>query len=526
MFRVAQRALFAVSALALVSAFVLLGGERQALAGVPHTPTRFDDPVPDGCLPGDCSLREALISASNNPGPDSITLPAGTYTLSIPGQGEGNGTTGDLNINDDLLLRGNGSGDTIIDAASIDRVLTTSGDVTIEGVTLRNGAAGSGGGISAGSGELTLKNVAVTHNVTTDGVFGNGGGIFGSSASAVVLDNATIANNHAGSGGGITSVGSLTIIGGSIADNLADDNGGGLNFGGASLLIERATFTGNTAAGDGYGGGLFLSGPAGTTYTIRNSTITDNTAAGGFSGGLHNQGDNFLNLTNVTISGNTASGSAAMTTSGHATSVLTNVTIAANSSGDSGYALANYATTTLENTIIDDETRSCVAGEPITSSGHNIDSDGTCQLTGTGDMPSTDPMLGPLADNGGPTETLALLAGSPAINGGDDAACPFADQRGFGRVDVCDIGAFEFGGTAVTVKQGDVNCDDEVTAVDALFVLRFVAGIPPVAECLNLAGDVNCDGAKTAVDALGVLRFVAGLPVNQNEPCADIGTPV
>ena len=121
---------------------------------------------------------------------------------------------------------------------------------------------------------------------------------------------------------------------------------------------------------------------------------------------------------------------------------------------------------------------------------------------------------------------IALLAGSPAINGGDDAACPFTDQRGFGRVDVCDIGAFEFGGTAVSVKQGDVNCDDEVTAVDALFILRFVAGIPPVAECLNLASDVNCDGANTAVDALGVLRFVAGLPVNQNEPCADIGTPV
>lgn len=71
-----------------------------------------------------------------------------------------------------------------------------------------------------------------------------------------------------------------------------------------------------------------------------------------------------------------------------------------------------------------------------------------------------------------------------------------------------------------------MNCDDAVTAVDALFMLRFVAGIPPEAECLNLAGDVNCDGANTAVDALGVLRFVAGLPVNQGEPCPDVGTPV
>jgi hypothetical protein len=188
--------------------------------------------------------------------------------------------------------------------------------------------------------------------------------------------------------------------------------------------------------------------------------------------------------------------------------------------------VANYANLSLQNTIVQDAGSSCYGDGTFQSLGHNISGDGTCHLTGPGDQPLTDALLGPLADNGGPTETLALLAGSPAINGGDDAACPFTDQRGFGRVDVCDIGAFEFGGTAVSVKQGDVNCDDEVTAVDALFVLRFVAGIPPVAECLNLAGDVNCDGAKTAVDALGVLRFVAGLPVNQNEPCADIGTPV
>jgi len=76
------------------------------------------------------------------------------------------------------------------------------------------------------------------------------------------------------------------------------------------------------------------------------------------------------------------------------------------------------------------------------------------------------------------------------------------------------------------VRQGDVNCDDAFNAVDALFILRAVAQIPPPAACLDDAGDVNCDGAKTAVDALGVLRFVAGLPVNQREPCPDISMPV
>jgi hypothetical protein len=71
--------------------------------------------------------------------------------------------------------------------------------------------------------------------------------------------------------------------------------------------------------------------------------------------------------------------------------------------------------------------------------------------------------------------------------------------------------------------QGDVNCDDEVTAVDALFILREVAGLGAGACAGN--GDVNCDGNRTSVDALGVLRYVASLPVNQNEPCPDIGTP-
>jgi hypothetical protein len=72
--------------------------------------------------------------------------------------------------------------------------------------------------------------------------------------------------------------------------------------------------------------------------------------------------------------------------------------------------------------------------------------------------------------------------------------------------------------------QGDVNCDEQVTSVDALFILREVAGLGPAACAGN--GDVNCDGDRTSVDALGVLRYVAGLPVNQNEPCPDIGTAV
>jgi hypothetical protein len=87
----------------------------------------------------------------------------------------------------------------------------------------------------------------------------------------------------------------------------------------------------------------------------------------------------------------------------------------------------------------------------ITSNGHNLDSDNTCNLTAVGDLPDTDPRLGPLQDNGGPTLTHTLLFGSPAMDAADNSACPATDQRGFTRpmdgdgdgTPTCDIGAFE-----------------------------------------------------------------------------------
>jgi hypothetical protein len=78
--------------------------------------------------------------------------------------------------------------------------------------------------------------------------------------------------------------------------------------------------------------------------------------------------------------------------------------------------------------------------------GHNLDRDGSCQLTAPGDQPGTDPKLGPLQNNTGPTQTHALLQGSPAIDGGDNQYCPTIDQRGVPRPAgaACDIGAYEY----------------------------------------------------------------------------------
>jgi hypothetical protein len=124
---------------------------------------------------------------------------------------------------------------------------------------------------------------------------------------------------------------------------------------------------------------------------------------------------------------------------------LESVTIAHNSAGGGGGILRSAGTNvTLENALLDENTGGNCQGDP-TSLGHNLDSDGTCHYAGSGDLTGISAMLDILADNGGPTETHALLPGSPAIGAADDAACPAADQRGVSRPQGthCDIGAFE-----------------------------------------------------------------------------------
>lgn len=462
-----RSALLAFLSLAVTA--LVLGSGEPAQAGEAFVPTRFDDPAPNGCLPDDCSLREAIVAANTAPGLDTILLGAGTYSVSLPGPDDGQPADGDLNVNSAIRLIGDGASSTTI--------------------------AGGGQGRVA----------------------------FVSEGAALYLAGVTVRGGNTGvNGGGILNIGSLTVVDSVFRENTAD-LGGAIASGGGSgrLVVDRTTLVGNT----GGGGGLFLA-DAGSTAAIRNSTISGNSGLV-HSGGVHVQSGVNVTLTNVTISANSSPAPVAMTVTSDAVATLTNVTIADNvSTSQFKGAIANYADIIIRNTIIQDAELGCFGDGTFQSQGHNIGNDDSCSLSGPGDMPSTDPMLDPLADNGGRTLTHALQAGSPAINAGDDAGCPFTDQRGYGRAGVCDIGAFEFGGAAVTIKQGDVNCDDAVTAVDALVILRVIAQLPTTAECVNAAGDVNCDGDKTAVDALGVLRFVAGLPVNQGEPCPDIGTPV
>ena len=131
---------------------------------------------------------------------------------------------------------------------------------------------------------------------------------------------------------------------------------------------------------------------------------------------------------------------------------LSSSTVSHNQAADGG-GIYSHGPVNLLNTIVASQPAGgdCGGTGMRISQGHNLDSDGTCIIGGAiGDITDPDPLLGPLQDNGGPTETHALLPGSPAIDAGDDATCPVADQRGVprppekdGDTTSCDIGAYE-----------------------------------------------------------------------------------
>ena len=324
--------------------------------------------------------------------------------------------------------------------------------------------------------------------------------------------------------------GSVTIGGLSIRGGLTGGQPDGIDANGAgvrnhaSLVLDAVSISGNRVDRSGSGGGVFNSG----TLLLRNSIVFSNGSVFD-GGGVHNIGT--MTVTNSTITDNAVAFSGGGGFGNRGSALLASVTLSRNRSGSAEGATKvinvnnDLGSLDMRNSIVDGGGEASCRGE-IRSVGHNIEDRDSCGFDAAGDMPNTDPLLGSRGKNGGPTLSIPISPTSPAVDAGDPVACPLSDQRGFIRpVDgdnddaaVCDIGAFEFG----SFPLGDVDCSLMTDVLDALDILRAVAGLASPA-CLDLVGDTNCDAAKDAGDALTILRHIAALPLARPTDCPPFG---
>ena len=456
-------ALAAAAVLALASP----GASRAAI-----TVTNNNDEGPG-------SLRQAILDAA--PG-ETITLPAGTYTL----------TSADLSINKSMTITGHGAGDTIVRAGGPYRVFSVSGvgsEVTIGGVTIRDGQELSGGGVLNEDAALTLRDVEVTNNVADadgePGKFGGiatGGGVYNKNGTLHLVDSEVTANkasavggsgNHGGiaEGGGVASMGDFTIDGSIVAANTADARGGqgpsntsqfgGIALGGGVYAIESpaslsaSAMSGNLAdssagpggsfAGISTGGGLLILATS-SQAALTKMTIAANEARGlGGGGTVEGGGISYeagagaaLTVSSTTLAGNSADG-------------------ASGAGGNLFWAAPSppqFRNTIVSGGVGPAGSENCA--QKVESLGFNLETSDQCGFSTPGDQIDKDPQLGPLQDNGGPTPTMALASTSPAVDQGS-ASGQVTDQRGVLRpidfpsipnssvpgADGADVGAFE-----------------------------------------------------------------------------------
>jgi CSLREA domain-containing protein len=408
-----------------------------------------------------CTLRAAVQTANNTNGDVTIAIPtAGTYTLTAHNPGEDAAAAGDLDITNTtgtITIRGPNGGVVAIDGDASDRVfdVKASASLMLIGLTIQNGktTTSSGGGILS-SGTLTLSDVIVDNNEaqvagagialtagsatlagvtisnnTAHGDVNGSGALYVGAGTTLTGTNLVISGNHApnaGSGAGIYTIGSATLIDSTISGNTSSDFGGGVFQTRGSLTLTRVTVSGNTGSA---GGGLAITQGGGTsTATLTNVTLSGNaaTSSGGGGLGVTSAGTNTVTvtLTNVSVGPNTAA------TGGRGLDVVT-----------------PQATVNVSNSLFESSCATLAGGTITDVIGNVHDTTDAPGCPGTADdNVSVD--LGSLQDNGGFTQTHALLAGSPALGVGNNATCAATDQRGVPRAngtggDNCDAGAFE-----------------------------------------------------------------------------------
>lgn len=395
------------SAIVLVALALVLGAP----------PTHAAGPV---CTVGASGAIYTTIQAAvNDTSCFTINVAAGTYREH-------------LTIVRDVTINGAGAGATIVERNTsipncctifrIEQPVT----VTLNGLTIRNGFGQSGAGIfiSDGNANVTVRNSMIANNWAPYPSFG--GGIY--SQGKLTVSDSTFTDNRGGrGGGGIFAVRDLTVVNSTFAGNGNPGEPGSGIYAAGPTLISGSTFTGNVGAG-----ALYIATAASAKITVINSTFSGNHPGGGYWGGAiyaKRQHDDKLEIISSTIVGNSASAG--------------------------GGIFNDDMSVTIKNSIIANNGGYNCSNTPVSNGGNNLrwpSSDGSCVGT------YGDPKLGPLADNGGPTQTMALLTGSAAIDRGsctDVAGATVAtDQRGASRPAgaTCDIGAYESSGLAAHWK--------------------------------------------------------------------------
>jgi CSLREA domain-containing protein len=370
---------------------------------------------------GACTLRAAVQEANVASGADTIQVPAGTFVLT-GASGEDLAASGDLDVTKSLTIEGAGQGVTILDGNDGDRILHvasfTAMDFTLRDVTLTRGlvTADPGGALRISTpGPALVERVTITDSHVLGSTSAAIGGAITSIGGALTVRECTLEGNSADSGGALFENGNLLVEDSTIAGNIARAGSFAILYG--STTVRRSTIVGNEATGN-----MTIWADAGT-HLIENSTFSGNIDPAALLHAL----DSTMTVRNTTVTENDVP-----------TAILASVD----------------STITMQGSIFHDplaNSECSTSGNGVkTSLGTNIDRDGSC-ATESNDLPSQDPLLGALTYHGGPTDTHLPAAGSPAIDTGDDAACPATDQRGAARPSDgdgdtfahCDIGAVE-----------------------------------------------------------------------------------
>ena len=458
--------------------------------GPAFTVTNTADHNDEVCGVNDCTLREAISAANGAAGANTITFAHGvTGTITLQSG------SGPFTITGPTTIAGPGSRRLALRGALLSRVLiftSGAGINRVSGITIREGSVigPAGGGLGAGGGilnqaTLTLTDCALISNIAFGGDNNNPGGTGGEGQGGAIhnqgvltLNNCTLSTNTAFGGlGGANpeNQGGLVTTGGTGG---AAKGGAIYNDTGRSLTITNCTFFNNNANGDTGGDGHF-----------------GGTGGAGIGGGIFNQGT--MTLVAATFNANLAAGGAG----GKGSAAINNGGAGpANGGGlaNTGGGLGRGGTSTVGDSI--------VAGNTAKGGGRDVDgtfisngfnligsADHSSGFTAKSDKAGTDvapldPMLGPLQDNGGGTDTMALLAGSPAINAANDPNAPPRDQRNYVRPDVADIGAFEFLGT-IPVTLANISTRGLVLDGDNVLIAGFIIlGTQPKRLALRAIG--------------------------------------